>query len=82
MIVATKEDPVAKPTIVADLSQLEENTRTRKTARAALPMLVVAARRDGWSWGAIAKAAGLSLQATRNVAREGNNGELPLPRQS
>lgn len=81
-MIGTMDTHATEPATVADLSALEENARVRKAARAELPKLVVAARRDRWSWAAIAKAAGLSLQATRNVAREGNNGVLPKPRQS
>ena len=81
-MIGTMEDTVTGPEIVADLSALEENARVRKTARAELPKLIVAARRDGWSWPAIARAAGLSKQATFNIAKEGNGGVVPEKRQS
>lgn len=74
--------PTARRTVLLDLSDLEQNAKVRKAARKELPKLIVAARVDGWSWPAIAEAADLSLQATRNIAREGNNGVLPKPRQS
>lgn len=77
-----------KSVSMKNLAALEAVSATIDDARQAIAILegqrdklAAAARKDGYTWPAIAAAAHLSRQGAELVAKRANKGELPVPRQ-
>ena len=64
---------------MAAIDMLDKNTRKRRFLDGRRNGLIVAARREGETWSAIAQAAGLTELAARNAAKRANAGVLPVP---